>query len=58
MQTRQNAQANTIGALTARLQFLLAEAARLEQQIQVLKAVISMTITILLPIAKIILTAI
>ena len=38
MQTRQNAQANTIGALTARLQFLLAEAARLEQQIQVLKA--------------------
>jgi len=38
MQTRQNAQANSIGALTARLQFLLAEAARLEQQIQVLKA--------------------
>ena len=38
MQTRQNAQANTIGALTARLQFLLAEAARLEQQIQSLKA--------------------
>ena len=38
MQTRQSADSNVIGAFTARLQYLLAEAARLEQQIQSLKA--------------------
>ena len=38
MQTRQSADSNVIGAFTARLQYLLAEAARLEQQIQALKA--------------------
>ena len=37
MQTRQSADSNVIGAFTARLQYLLAEAARLEQQIQSLK---------------------
>ena len=38
LQTRQSADSNVIGAFTARLQYLLAEAARLEQQIQSLKA--------------------
>jgi len=38
MQTRQSADSNVIGAFTARLQYLLAEATRLEQQIQSLKA--------------------
>ena len=38
MQTRQSADSNVIGAFTARLQYLLAEAGRLEQQIQSLKA--------------------
>jgi hypothetical protein len=38
MQTRQSADSNVIGAFTARLQYLLTEAARLEQQIQALKA--------------------
>ena len=38
MQIRQSADSNVIGAFTARLQYLLAEAARLEQQIQALKA--------------------
>jgi len=38
MQTRQSADSNVIGAFTARLQYLLAEAERLEQQIQSLKA--------------------
>jgi hypothetical protein len=38
MQIRQSADSNVIGAFTARLQYLLTEAARLEQQIQALKA--------------------
>ncbi len=38
MQTKQSADSNAIGALTARLQFLLAEGERLEEQIQSLKA--------------------
>ena len=38
MQTRQSADSNVIGAFTARLQYLLAEATRLEQQLQSLKA--------------------
>jgi len=37
MQTKQSADSNVIGAFSARLQYLLADSERLEQQIQALK---------------------